>query len=279
MSKRLASGLIELEGGCNFREVSGYLSEDGRCLRPGLLFRSGVLSYFTFADQDRLRSLGIRTIVDLRRAEERRREPTRWDDPRTRVLHMEQAPDPPPVMRAALRDAPDPHGMRQLMLELYRAMPDFQAGRLRVLLESLMVGETPVLVHCSAGKDRTGFVVAVLLEALGIAREQVLHDYGLTNTAVDLERFVFECRTGAGVADDAHPLKRIPAAVRQVLLTADPAYLCAAFERLEADYGSVQGYLQRRLGLDAGALGCLRGSMLCEQPVTLGSAANDRATP
>ena len=77
MSGRL-DGLVLLDGGCNFREVDRYRSGDGRYLRAGSLYRSGVLSYLTAADQRVVQQLGIRTIVDLRRAEERRREPTRW---------------------------------------------------------------------------------------------------------------------------------------------------------------------------------------------------------
>ena len=256
-------GLIELEGGCNFREIAGCRSHDGRQLRTGLLFRSGVLSYITPADHQRLLPLAIRTILDLRRAEERRREPTRWSDARATVLYRENTADPPPVLRYALHGSPGPVEMRQAMLELYRAMPESQAQRLRALFDALVAGEAPLLVHCSAGKDRTGFVIAVLLEVLGISREHILRDYALTNQAVDLERFVFEHRSSAaGVAEGSHPLLRVAPEVRSVLFAADPAYLYAAIERLEADYGSVQGYVSARLGLSAQAVTGLREVML-----------------
>ncbi|MGA8707535.1 MAG: tyrosine-protein phosphatase [Steroidobacteraceae bacterium] len=257
-------GLIELEGGCNFRAIAACRSRDGRQLRTGLLFRSGVLSYITPDDHRRLLPLAIRTILDLRRAEERRREPTRWSDVRATVLHRENSADPPPVLRYALHHSPGPGETRQAMLELYRAMPESQAERLRALFEVLLTREAPLLVHCSAGKDRTGFVIAVLLEILGISREQILRDYALTNQAVDLERFVFEHRSSAaGVAEGLHPLLRVAPQVRRVLFAADPAYLNAAFERLEADYGSVQGYLSGRLGLSGQAVTGLRDVMLC----------------
>jgi len=256
--------LVLLEGGCNFREVDRYRSGDGRYLRAGSLYRSGVLSYLTAADQRVVQQLGIRTIVDLRRAEERRREPTRWVEAGTRVLHREQTLDPPPLLSFALREAPNPPQMRQAMIELYRAMADSQAERLRAMCEALIAGELPMLVHCSGGKDRTGFAVAVLLELLGIERAQIVRDYSLTNEVVDLERFVVEHRAGggAGIAAGAHPLLRLPPDVRGVLFTADPAYLDAALERLESEFGSVQGYARRCLGLDVAALDILRNRML-----------------
>lgn len=255
--------IIALEGGCNFREIGGFASGDGRRLRSGRLFRSGVMAYLTPADQQRLAQLGIRVILDLRRADERHKEPTRWADPSVRVLDAASSRDPPAMLGFALRESPTREAMRQAMIELYQRMPESLAARLRLMFDCLAAGELPLLVHCSAGKDRTGFGVALILTLLGIEREAVLEDYAFTNQAVDLERFLFDHRASAGgLAQSSHPLMQVPAEVRAALLNADPDYLNAAIQQLERDYGSVAGYLQRRIGLTPQGVHALRNLLL-----------------
>ena len=179
------------------------------------------------------------------------------------VLEAENSQKLPPMLRFALRGAPTPQRMRQAMIELYRSMPVSLASQMGLMFERLVAGEMPLLVHCSAGKDRTGFAVAVILEALGIAREAVFEDYAFTNQAVDLERFIFEHRaSAAGLAHTSHPLMQIPSNVRDAFLTADPDYLSAAIEQLCIDYGSVQSYAERRLGLTPQRLLGLRNLLL-----------------
>jgi len=227
------------------------------------LFRSGVLAYFSELDHQRLSAYGIRTIVDLRRADERRREPTRWCSPEVITLSADDETTPASLLRFALRTAQTPANMRQAMIDVYRAMPDSLAGRLRALFESLDRGETPILVHCAAGKDRTGFAIAVILEAVGVSRATVLEDYLYTNHAVDLERFVIEHHPGGTRhADTRHPLKQLAPDVRNALLGADAAYLNAALTAVERTYGSVEGYLERRLGVNQHTLARIRDALL-----------------
>jgi protein-tyrosine phosphatase len=86
--------ILNLEGGCNFRDLGGYRTRDGRELKWGCLLRAGVLSYFTPADHAHLNQLRVRVICDLRRAEERELEPTRWPDTNTRHLSWEDGSAP-----------------------------------------------------------------------------------------------------------------------------------------------------------------------------------------
>jgi hypothetical protein len=95
------SRVLELEGGCNFRDLGGYRTRDGRELRWGRVFRSGVLSYFTPNHRQRLQQLGVRTICDLRRAEERTREQTHWPDSNTRHLTWDDGGAPPTIKSIA----------------------------------------------------------------------------------------------------------------------------------------------------------------------------------
>ena len=75
------SPLLPLEGGFNLRDMGGYATADGRRVKRGMLFRSGMMSLLTAEDEAHLAGLGIATVCDLRRAGERRRDPTRWCEP------------------------------------------------------------------------------------------------------------------------------------------------------------------------------------------------------
>jgi protein-tyrosine phosphatase len=255
-------GLIRLEGGCNFRQISGYSTHDGRRIRSGALFRSGVLAYFSPPDHLRLSALGIRTIVDLRSSDERRREPTCWCDDEATTLSVDDETAPASLLRMALKTTPTELSMRQAMLDTYRAMPAALADRLVVLFGALHRGDTPLLIHCSAGKDRTGFAVAILLGALGVPRATILEDYLYTNQAVDLERFVSKHYPGARRPDRKNPLSQLPEGVRKALLHAHAEYLQAAFASLEESDGSLEGYLERRLAMDSRKLVRLRDQLL-----------------
>jgi len=180
---------LRLEGGCNFRDAGGHATADGRTVRWGCVYRAGVLSYFTPADAERLSGLGVRAICDLRRAEEREREPTRWPVPDVATLTWDDGEDAPAVTRRFAPREPDAEGMRDAMLNLYRALPRWMAPRVRGLFECVAYDRMPVVVHCSAGKDRTGFAVAMLHAALGVSADAVMQDYLYTNEVGNFEEF------------------------------------------------------------------------------------------
>lgn len=250
-TRRPLERLLALEGGCNFRDVGGYRTQSGATVRWGQVYRAGVLSYCTDADLRTLQQLGVRAICDLRRAEERRREPTDWPDPATHHLFWDDDEDAPTLRAFAARHAPDPAGMRAAMIDLYRALPDWMISRIAGLFGCLAAGNLPLVVHCAAGKDRTGIAVAVLLLTLGVPRATVLEDYLMTNEAGDFEQFLRSRRhSELGLAADHHPLLELPAEIRRVLLGAEPDYLEAALEQIDADYGSLENYLERAVGVD-----------------------------
>jgi protein-tyrosine phosphatase len=255
--------LLAFEGGCNFRDIGGYAAADGRTVRWGKVYRTGVLSYFTENDHPALRRLGVRAICDLRRAEEREREPTRWPDAAAQALSWDDGEHIPTIrVLAALR--PDTAaGMFDAMLDLYRALPEWMGPRIRGLFECLATGQAPLVVHCAAGKDRTGLAVAVLLRALGVSHDTVVKDYLLTNDVGDFETFI-RARHSAqlGLTDAAHPLLAMPADVRRVLFSADAAFLEAAFEVIESELGGLDAYLERVARVDHAMLESTRAELL-----------------
>jgi protein-tyrosine phosphatase len=253
--------IYSLAGGCNFRDLGGYTAQGGRTIRWGKIFRTGVLTYLTDADHQRVTPLGIRAICDLRRAEERRREPTQWRN-EVRHLNWEDGAAPPTIRTLAAKYPNTAAGMRAAMLDLYRVLPAWMTPRLRGMFDSIHNDEVPLIVHCAAGKDRTGIAIGLLLAMLGVARETIVEDYLLTNHA-NFEAFILtKQHAQLGLAANAHPLLELPEDVRQVLFAADADYLLATFEQIDKEFGGVERYLETHVGVDAGQRARIESQLL-----------------
>jgi len=242
--------VLSFQGGCNFRDIGGYRTQHGASTRWGKVYRAGVLTYFTDDDHAPLTQLQVRAICDLRRAEEREREPTRWPDTTTNGLFWDDG-IVTPTIRALSADRPkNAAGMFDAMVALYRALPVWMAGRVAGMFQAIEQGNIPMVVHCAAGKDRTGIAVAVLLRALDVPEETVIEDYLLTNTSGDFEAFI-RSRQHAhlGVTDNHMPLLSMPEDMRRVLFSADAAFLHAAFEQIDRELGGIDAYLGKSVGI------------------------------
>jgi protein-tyrosine phosphatase len=242
--------LIALEGGVNFRDIGGYRAGT-RTVRWGKVFRAGVLCYFTARDHATLDKLDIRAICDLRRAEEREREPTRWPNSIAEGLSWEDGVAMPTVRGFAATRPQTGAGMRDAMIELYRALPVWMGPRIRGLFECIANERTPLVIHCAAGKDRTGVAIAVLLSALGVDTETILTDYLLTNDVGNFERFI-EARKDShlGLADAHRPLLAMSQEMRKALFVADADYLEAALTQIRREFGDTTSYLNTCVRLD-----------------------------
>lgn len=241
--------VIPLEGCSNFRDLGGYRTADGRRVRMGRVFRSASLANLTDADLARLGALGIRTVCDLRGVRERERAPSRLpgaDAPDVVGLPIE------PRVGASLRDllrreAATGEDAYALLQAAYSAYAGEHLPRYRALFALLLKGRMPLLFHCSAGKDRTGFGAALLLTALGVPREAVVADYLATNRIWRREH---------SLPPDT------PDAVRDALLAAHRPLLEGALAQAVEGCGSLEKLLEDGLGLDAARLRSLRGAML-----------------
>lgn len=238
--------IFSLRGGCNFRDIGGYRTQHGEQVRWGRVYRAGVLSYFTEEDHATLHELRVRAICDLRRAEEREREPTRWPGELSpNVFFWDDGSEVPKIRKLAAQRPNTARGMFESMVELYRLLPEWMSGRIRGMYECIAQGHLPTVVHCAAGKDRTGVAIAVLLKSLGVPEEAVIEDYLLTNDAGNFEEFIRSRHAAQlGLADELHPLLTMPAEVRQVLLSAQREFIEAAFERID-DLGGLDTFLER----------------------------------
>jgi protein-tyrosine phosphatase len=256
--------LLRLQGGRNFRDLGGYSTRDGRRVRWRTLYRSGVMSYLTPDDEVQLTARGIRVVCDLRTAEERTREPTRWQPPGVRWLQWDYDSSEISLKGfLAVHGIDSPEDTRSAMIALYRLFPARFEAQFAALFHELADGALPLVFNCSAGKDRTGLAAALILTALGVGHDDVMADYSLTNSAVDLERELFAHRRGSiGVGNEHAHLATVGREARAPLLTADPRYLDAAFAQIATDHGSIDNYLQTRLELTPTALARIRDLLL-----------------
>ncbi len=254
--------VLRLAGALNFRDLGGLPTADGRRVRPGLLFRSEKLSGLTDEDVAALGGLGLRTVVDLRSGHERKLHPSRLPErDRPAVLELDVMADPVTSGRsllALLVEQPTPAGARQMMLATYGAFPAVFAPYLAALFDRLLDDDgLPMLMHCTAGKDRTGFLSALLLAALGAERATIEADYLATEAQAD--RAVLHAATAQAmrrfVGADPDP------ALIDALCDSDPVYLGASFDAIESGWGGVPPYLAAS-GIDADRLRRFRDAAL-----------------
>jgi protein-tyrosine phosphatase len=250
---------VQLEGALNFRDLGGLPTEDGRRVKHRQLFRSDSLARLTEADLTIVRKLEIRLLVDLRTEAERVHNPNRWPSGHeTEFLNL-SASDRGGEFRRILTEDPSPAGARRAMMANYRAKPRKFASLLPTLFGRLVDPDRlPAIIHCHAGKDRTGFVVALLLAALGVRREAIRDDYALTAQywKIDegLNRYIAMITNLTG---------QVPtAATVSVFNVADPAFLDIALVTIDAEHGAIEAYLERVAGVTPTMRNALRTTLL-----------------
>jgi protein-tyrosine phosphatase len=250
----IAERVLPLEGGRNFRDLGGYETASGASVKWGVLYRSGVMSGLSAQDHAYLKQLGISQICDFRATEEIADEPTDWKAIGAieyKSIAYENAGGD--GLRAVFLK-PDLKGedVRQAMIDLYGTMIDRFVPHYSDMFARLVEGKAPLAFNCSAGKDRTGIAAALILSALGVPRETVLADYALSDKVVDYEATYQTAPANLKPKDGPYAfMAQLPTQIRAPLLKSDPAYLEAALNDIDAKYGSIETYLDRKLGVSA----------------------------
>jgi protein-tyrosine phosphatase len=248
-----------LEGASNFRDFGGCLAADGSRVRRGHLFRSNKLSMLTEADHARLDAAGIRTIFDLRLDDERTRDPTSWTHPELVIETY-----PPRKKRRLVDMALDyprtEDGMLRLMHDFYAKMPHSMTHMFASIIRRLAAGGAPCVIHCSAGKDRTGVAAAAVLAALGVEREAIVADYVITRHAWNREADMASATANTGAVTDLRA--GYAPEVRAIMSDAAPSYIEAALDSAEERYGSLDAYVRDGLELEPRVVSALRESLL-----------------
>ena len=248
--------MLGFKGIHNFRDYGGYPAAGGGRVRSGLLFRSGQHHDATDADLARLEALGIQHVFDLRTDRERAFYPCRRPDGFAGQVHFvsdASAVRAPHVDAVRHRDAASTRAaMHRSYVNLPYRQPLGQA--IRAMFAVLAAGEAgPSVVNCMAGKDRTGIAVMAVQHALGVHRDDIVHDYLLTNTAGNVEARIAAgyktVRTLVGDLDDE---------ARRVMMGVEPAYLEIAFAAITERSGSLDGWVEQEFGVDARMRAALR---------------------
>ncbi len=253
----VAERSLALPGGVNFRDVGGYRTADGRAVRWGEIYRAGSLAELTEDDVAALGALGLRLVCDLRSPDELARHADRLP-PGAAYVHR-------PILgevgrlRRVVTLYRKRHRLQELLEQIYRLMLDQNGPVIAdVLRLAADPANRPLVIHCTAGKDRTGLTVALLLLALGVPEETVVADYTLSNHAFD----VLAGRMRPEMAR-LYSFGFNEAQLRPLLL-AEARTLRGALAYIRRRYGSLDWYLQRA-GLRDETLEALREQLLTDQ--------------
>lgn len=252
--KMVSTRLLPLEGGRNFRTLGGYETEDGKTVKWGKLFRSGVMDGLTQADYEYLSALGIKVLCDLRTAQERKEQPTEWAAGNTDYLVF---PDPAQGLGSAFTNVfldPEisPEKVRKAFGDAYYDMAHEQIPAFTVMFDKLASGEAPLAFNCSAGKDRTGIAAALILTVLGVPRETIVADYALSDVYVDYMAEFLNEDARKKAEEEQSPylfLFQFPPEVIAPLMASYPEYIETFFADIEAEYGSAMAFLNEKVGL------------------------------
>lgn len=235
--------VIPLAGVHNFRDYGGYRTSNGARLRSGILFRSAQHQDATPDDLDRIGAINLATVIDLRGASERAKYPcVRPGNFGAAVLFADgetgsQQTAPHIEAGRTVRSADD---AMKTMAAGYADMPfrPVLIGSMRLYFEALATRDGPSLVHCLAGKDRTGIAVALLHHLLGVAADDIIADYLLTNIAGNIEARI---AAGAIAVRKNHGPEISDKAIR-TLMSAYPEWLDAMFTAIHKRHGTIQAY-------------------------------------
>ncbi len=239
---------IELPGVLNLRDVGGYPVAGGGSVRWRTLFRSDALHRLDAAGVATLAGLGLRTVLDLRTQAEADIAPS---PVRGRVIHLPLIEDlqalPVPVV-------PESPGSGLDLNTIYRYIVDECGDNIASAITELASDDAlPALVHCSAGKDRTGVVIALILAVLGVPDEVIAADYALSASFLDPEQTPaigqLQASTGLG------------AELTGALLASPPELILWVLGQVTAAAGSAEGYL-RAHGVTGQALTSLRAALI-----------------
>jgi protein-tyrosine phosphatase len=252
------SRVVDLDGTYNFRDVGGSVAHGGRTVRWNRLFRSDNPGRLTPADLARICSLGIRTVCDLRRPSEQACSPSRLVGVADVEVHVHPIGGDA-ARRYALTTRMLAGEIRSFTVEdvvdVYtRLLRDFPGPFAAAVGLAAEADRLPLLVHCTAGKDRTGLVVAAILDLVGVSDDDIADDYGLS------EHGHHEGR----VLDLLPRLEAVGVRYQDVapFLGADRQVLLGTLARVRAEWGGFEGYLRAVAGVDATFVEHLREALL-----------------
>lgn len=255
-----AERTLPLQEAVNFRDMGGYKTEDGRSTKWGQLYRAGNLHNLTHFDQQYLDGLGLKLVCDLRSLRVSHKRPDRFlPDPQRQHRHF---PMKNPSRTFSLRTLWallfQPSHLEKLMLDgyIHLAIEKNTAVIYNTLAPLADPQNLPMLIHCAAGKDRTGIIIALLLSLLGVPESTILADYSLSNA--------YYAQFAQAIAEDIRPLLRLGLSTHAFypLHIARPQTLIDTFAHIRQKYGSIPSYLQDTVGFEPATISQIQQNLL-----------------
>jgi protein-tyrosine phosphatase len=254
----LAERVLRLEGSVNLRDIGGYVTRSGQMVRWGQVYRSGTLIDLTSNDWDYLKQLNIQTVCDFRSHDEVLQEPDTLPAG-IRYLHQPVVTeDNSNALQKLYTLLFTPHKMGDIMQQMYTKIIIDQNPQLfhTAFTELSNPSDAPLLIHCTAGKDRTGITIALLLEILGVPDDVIIADYTLSNHYYE-----------SFAAYAQHTLDKmrwfhVTADVIQPFLLADARIMTQTLRHIRSTYGSVEFYLRTQADITPQMLDAIREKLL-----------------
>ncbi|MGP3917070.1 tyrosine-protein phosphatase [Nonomuraea sp. 10N515B] len=238
---------IEFSNLCNFRDVGGYATNDGRTVQWQRLYRADSLGWLAGDDLTAFRALRVRTVIDLRHAFEAEKA---GRVPETEGQSYHNLPIEGRRWESAVYS--EEVGVARYLADRYLEMTEDRVENLRTALETIANSDNaPVVIHCAAGKDRTGVLAALVLSLAGVGEDDIVADYALTGLAT--ERFIADWR------------RRHPGTPLWPGFGLAPAETMRLFlADLASRHGSVEAYVTQVLQVSPATIGDLRDHLLTE---------------
>ena len=264
--------VIHLKGTSNTRDIGGYQTSDLRTLRWRQIIRSENLSRLTAGDFQKLEEIGVKTVIDLRTDREHDQSPTVW-----------LGDNPPRFFHFPIGDAHNDwfNAQRKLMksnrfteeqalehmAEGYRMIAEVGPPSFQKLMDLVLdQSNWPILIHCSAGKDRAGVAVTLILEALGVDRETIMEEFLLTNEIGRSEEKAIFLSKKRKSSRSVGGFSRGPSASAWFqIVGVQPEMLEAFYASVDKQYGSLDAFLTE-MGVNQDARRVLAASLTTEQP-------------
>ena len=255
-----AERILPLKNAVNFRDLGGYETEDGRFVKWAHIYRAGNLHRLSAADQQYLQQLDLKLVCDLRSARASRRRPDRFLPNLARKLYHLPMRNPSRLFGLQAIGAAlfRPSTMNRLMVKGYiELVIEGNAAVIATTLSQLAHADNlPCLIHCAAGKDRTGVIIALLLALLGVPDVTIIADYSLSNAYYDdfaraIEPGIRPLTPWGFTSHSLYPLH-----------IAHPQTLQDTFAYIRQKYGSILSYLSDRAGLKPYMINQIQANLL-----------------
>jgi protein-tyrosine phosphatase len=263
MTHYLDPPFLHIDGVRNFRDFGGYGTLSGGQVKRGHLYRSANYAAITETGLDQFAATGIKVVVDLRRGAERQTSPSQLAGVDVETIFSSLGDGDGITLAPHLQFIKNGNlsveTCHDHMLSSYRRIPweAQHVATFKQTFDKLAAGHGPVVIHCAAGKDRTGILCGLILHVLGVSAEDIMHDYLLTN-AVPLDTpwlNEYAARMSIMFEREVDPLTLLP------MLGVHRDFLDEAWAQMAHNNGGLDGYLSV-IGVDEGQKNALRERLL-----------------